>query len=248
MEKEKFDKSEANFIAKLILQRLDIVPKNKIDFEIPKQYQEVISAIEKIEKTWSLSLSNQEHSFGRKEKNEKIGLWSVPKMSAMVLAELICLTNSKQILEIGTSAGYSTLFLSAGAISTKGNVFTIELLKDKIELAKKNFKEAKTKNIELIESEASKVLSNWKDKKIDFVFLDADKENYAKYLDLLLPIMNLGGIIVADNINDYGHMMADYLQRVSGTHLPKSRCDSRVISTYLAQLDNGLMITRKISN
>ena len=44
------------------------------------------------------------------------------------------------------------------------------------------------------------------------------------------------------------HMMESYLQKVSGTHLPKSRCDKRVISTYLAQLDNGLMITKKISD
>lgn len=58
--------------------------------------------------------------------------------------------------------------------------------------------------------------------------------------------MSKNGLIVADNINDYGHMMQDYLQKVTGTHLPESRCDRRVISTYVAQLDNGIMVTKKI--
>ena len=98
----------------------------------------------------------------------------------------------------------------------------------------------------MLHDEASKVLNNWQYGKIDLVFLDADKENYGKYLKQLIPLMSTGGIIIADNINDYGHLMQDYLQKVTGTHLPRSRCDERVISTYVAQLDNGLMITKKI--
>lgn len=58
--------------------------------------------------------------------------------------------------------------------------------------------------------------------------------------------MRVGGLIVADNINDYGHLMEDYLQKVTGTHLPKSHVDRRVRSFYLAALDNGLMVTKKI--
>jgi predicted O-methyltransferase YrrM len=115
-------------------------------------------------------------------------------------------------------------------------------------MARKNFLAANMENINLIEAEASEVLSSWTYGPIDFVFLDADKENYGKYLEQLVPLMPVGGIIVADNINDYGHMMEDYLQRVCGTHLPKTRTDHRVKSYYLAALDNGLLFTKKISN
>lgn len=130
----------------------------------------------------------------------------------------------------------------------EGKVYTIEILDEKIKLACENFSKSGLENIDLLQGEASEILKKWQKEKIDFVFLDADKENYGKYLDLLLPIMNVGGLIVADNINDYGHMMEDYLQKVNGTHLPKSRTDHRVKSYYLAALDNGLMITKKISD
>ena len=245
---EKFNREEAQFIARLILGRLEINEKSDHTLSVPDRYQSVIQKIESLEDIWKLDVDNKEHSFGRKKEGETIGLWSVPKMSAMVLGELVVKTGAKTILEVGTSAGYSTLFLSAGARQTGGKVFTIEILKEKIELAKNHFHQANADNITLIEDEASSVLSHWQNDKIDFVFLDADKENYGKYLDLLIPLMNIGGIIVADNINDYGHFMEDYLQKVSGTHLPESRCDRRVKSTYIAQLDNGLMITKKISD
>jgi predicted O-methyltransferase YrrM len=162
------------------------------------------------------------------------------------LENLVILSEVKNILEIGTSAGYSTLHLAQGASVNDGNVHTIELLEEKCLLASKNFKQSGLGNIDLIKGEAGEVLKTWNNEKLDFVFLDADKENYGKYFDLLLPLMKIGGIIVADNINDYGHLMEDYLQKVTGTHLPYSRSDNRVTSYYMAALDNGLMITKKI--
>ena len=127
-----------------------------------------------------------------------------------------------------------------------GRVVTIELLKEKADLARSFFEKSKLDNIELLESEASVVLKDWRLGNVDFVFLDADKENYGKYLNQLLPLMKSGAIIVADNVNDYGHLMEDYLQKVTGTHLPQSRADKRVRSYYLAALDNGLIVTKKL--
>jgi len=242
--------NRAKFIAKYILDNLEIPLKNgDLIIEESSEFKSVVKGIEKIEKTWFYEPVDTSHSYGRKEKNEKIGLWSVPPMTAKVLSYLSLYSNSKNILEIGTSAGYSTIHLANGARVINGKVYTIELLDKKIDLAKDNFSKSGLKgNIILVEDEASKVLSNWKYGGIDFVFLDADKENYSKYLDQLLPLMKKGGLIVADNINDYGHMMGDFIQRVSGTHLPKSRCDRRVVSTYVAQLDNGIMVVKKIKD
>jgi predicted O-methyltransferase YrrM len=245
----KFDDNEAKFIAKeIILKRLNTSVKNAnkiITYSISAT--NTLSDITSLEKKWSYTPKDNLHSYGRKVTDEKIGFWSVPSMSAKVLAYLVLYTGAKNILEIGTSVGYSTIHLATAVKQTRGKVNTIECLSEKIKIAKTNFKKANVNDkINLIAEEASQVLANWKGGVIDFVFLDADKENYRKYFDILLPMMSNGALIVADNINDYGHMMEDYLQKVSGTHLAKSRCDGRVKSTYVAQLDNGLMITKKL--
>ncbi len=242
------DQMDELFIAKHVLAKLKIPAKlNSMEVlrnKLNADEQSALTEIEKLEKTWYFVPQDNAHSFGRKEKNEKIGFWSVPRKSAMVMKRIIELAGYKHILEIGTSAAFSTIFLANAAKCAKGKVNTIELLQPKIDLAKKHISKSGLTNITLLEGEASQILSNWKSPKIDFVFLDADKENYGKYLDLLVPIMNKNGMIIADNINDYGHMMEDYLQKITGTHLPKSRCDSRVKSFYLAALDNGLMCTK----
>jgi len=238
------------FIAKHILKQLDI---NWSESTVAKSHtpllpavREAVSSIEAIENSWEHQSTSTAHTYGRKEKDETIKLWSVPGKTAQVLRDLVILTQSKNVLEIGTSAGYSTLFLADGAKKNNGRIVTIEFLHEKANLARSFFKRSGLKNITLVEAEAGKTLGAWGFGKVDFVFLDADKENYANYLDPLIDIMKPGAIIVADNVNDYGHLMENYLHRISGTHLPKSRTDKRVKSYYLAALDNGLIITKKL--
>jgi caffeoyl-CoA O-methyltransferase len=108
---------------------------------------------------------------------------------------------ARRILEVGTSAGFSTLWF-AGAIGNSRNtkVITIEMNSQKVERALKNFKEAGVdKMIEIKQGLALDVLHNLKGN-FDFVFLDADKENIIKYFDLALPLVRIGGIIAADNM------------------------------------------------
>jgi predicted O-methyltransferase YrrM len=242
------EKIDETFIAFFVLERLGFPVQPLKPTSHTKGLNHVLHTIEAMEHTWSFKLANQSKAFGQKVRGEMIKLWSVNRKTAGVLEGLVTATKAKRVLEIGTSAGYSTLFLANGAMHNHGKVFTIEALPEKILLAKKHFKQSGLKNITLLEGNALKILKTWKRGSVDFVFLDADKENYGNYLRYLLPIMKVDALIVADNINDYGHMMEDYLQRVTGTHLPKSRVDKRVKSYYLAALDNGLMVTRKISN
>lgn len=244
------DKIDSLFIAKHILENLGTnwgeLAEKQAQKPLDPKVLETARSIETIEETWEYKAISNEHTFGRKEKGETIRLWSVPRKSAEVLRNLVILTQSTSILEIGTSAGYSTLFLADGAKQNNGQVVTIELLSDKAKLARNFFRDSKLNNVRLLETEANEALTNWDSGKVDFVFLDADKESYGKYLDLLLPLMKTGAIIVTDNVNDYGHLMEDYLQKVNGTHLPQSRADKRVRSYYLAALDNGLIITTKL--
>lgn len=181
--------------------------------------------------------------FGQKHVGEQIKFWSLPKDSAILLAYFVAFAQSKNILEIGTSVGYSTIHLACGANS--GDVSTIENFPEKIKLAKENFQKSNIRNIKLFEGNATDILKNIQN--IDFVFLDADKENYGKYFDQIISKLKVGGYIVADNIFDYGHMMQDFLQKVLGTKYPGSTSDPRVIS-YTLPIDNGLLFVRKISD
>jgi len=241
---------DALYIARHILSELNIQPSLDLFGPLPldSQVQSAASSLESIEETWAYDAPLDGQSFGRKERGEIIKLWSVPNKSALVLQHLVALTQSTNVLEVGTSGGYSTLFLAAAASLSNGTVHTIEILPGKASLARDTFLQSGLSNINLIEGEAGEILTKWNDGPIDFVFLDADKENYANYLDLILPHLKVGGLIVADNINDYGHMMEDYLQQVTGTHLPQSRVNRQVRSYYLAALDNGLMITKKLDD
>lgn len=208
---------------------------------------ETANEIEKLENSWEYEFSGKTRQFGQKVIGETIKLWSVPRTTAELLEFLVVATNSKNILEIGTSAGYSTLYLAMGAKYNNGKVYTIEKLKPKADFAKKNFTKSKLDNIELLEGDAFDYLAKGNFQDIDLIFLDADKENYGKYFDLFMPYLKRGGLIVADNIFDYGHMMQDFLNKVLGTKLPGSQSDKRVKS-YTLPLDNGVLITKKVSD
>ena len=108
---------------------------------------------------------------------------------------------ARRILEVGTSAGFSTLWF-ADAIGKNHNtkIITIEMNPQKVEWALKNFKQAGfDKMIEIKQGLALDLLHNLKGK-FDFVFLDADKENIIRYFELVLPLVRIGGIIAADNM------------------------------------------------
>lgn len=235
--KEALEKFKYKFMPEA-LQKINNLRDNKLALKTAQE-------IEKIENSWKYKHNSDKRDFGQKVKGETIKLWSVPRSTAELLEFFTVATKSKKILEIGTSAGYSTLYLAMGATYTKGKVFTIEKLKEKIDLAKNNFRSSNLKNIEFLVGNAEAILKKKNFGKLDLVFLDADKENYGKYFDILMPLLKKGGFIVADNVFDYGHMMKDYLDKVLGTKLPNSQSDRRVIS-YTLPIDNGVIITRKI--
>ncbi|MFQ5475950.1 MAG: O-methyltransferase [Nitrosopumilus sp.] len=112
----------------------------------------------------------------------------------------------RKILEVGTSVGYSTLWF-ANAISKKSKIITIEKNPDKIERAKKNFQKAGISDmVEIKQGLARDILIQLR-KSIsrpqtyfDFIFIDADKEQYSSYFDICLPMLKKDGILAADNI------------------------------------------------
>jgi caffeoyl-CoA O-methyltransferase len=121
--------------------------------------------------------------------------------TGMFFSVLLKAIKARRILEVGTSVGFSTLWLAdAISKSSQPKIITIEMNPHKIEGALKNFKEAGVeKMVEIKHGLALDLLHNLKGS-FDFVFLDADKENIIRYFDLVLPLVRIGGIIAADNM------------------------------------------------
>ncbi len=128
-------------------------------------------------------------------------MFNVPRETGELLNLLVRIKKPKKILEIGTSNGYSTIWLAEPGFP----IISIEADPKKIILAKENFKKAGLKNIKILQGFALDVLKNLKEK-FDFVFIDATKKEYLDYFKLLK--LNENAIVVADNI--ISHNISDY--------------------------------------
>ena len=108
--------------------------------------------------------------------------------------------DAKNVVEIGTSTGYSGIWFGMALQKTGGKLTTFEIDAQRATTARANFKRAGMADIiTLIEGDAHDKVKKLKDT-IDILFLDADKEGYIDYLDKLLPLVRPGGLVIAHNI------------------------------------------------
>ncbi|MBL7218526.1 MAG: O-methyltransferase [Phycisphaerae bacterium] len=133
------------------------------------------------------------------------GKWylNITTREGRVLRQLVETTGAKRIVEIGTSSGYSTIWLAMGARAVGGKVFTHEIDPEKIKIARANFKKAGVDDlITIIKGDAHETVKQHKDKgQIDAVFLDAEKKGYVDYLAQLLPLVRPGGLILGHDMH-----------------------------------------------
>jgi predicted O-methyltransferase YrrM len=119
-----------------------------------------------------------------------------------------------RILEVGTSNAFSTIWLADAARATGGRVTTLEFNPDKITLARANLATAGLAAVvEILEGPAAATLAALPGP-YDLVFLDAERPSYPTYLELVVPRLRPGGILVADNVTSHAHELQDYLDRV----------------------------------
>jgi predicted O-methyltransferase YrrM len=142
-------------------------------------------------------------------------------------------------LELGTSAGFSTLFLAEGVIRTGGKVVTIELDPAKHQLARQHFEQAQVDGfIELIPGDIVTVLQekHLAGESYDFIFIDADKGQYESYLELSSRLLTHGGTIVADNVMSHSQHLAQFV--TSARALRGFNVDVVTIGSGLLRLDH----------
>jgi caffeoyl-CoA O-methyltransferase len=133
----------------------------------------------------------------------KQGPWmaNVDTLHGRLLRILAEATGAKHVVEIGTSNGYSALWLCLGLRTTGGKLVTHEIDHDTAEMARANFKRAGVNNIvTVVEGDAHETVTRLREP-IDILFIDADKPGYVDYLHKLLPLVRPGGLILADNMS-----------------------------------------------
>lgn len=121
---------------------------------------------------------------------------------------------AKNVLEIGTFQGRSSLFLSLFA----DNLTTLEINKESAQTAKENFDKAGVHNIDLIQGDAREILKKL-NKKFDIILIDAKKSEYTEYLNLSLKLLNKNGIIFADNTISHKNKMNNFFEFLRGSDL-----------------------------
>ncbi len=166
-----------------------------------------------------------------------------------VLSLLSKLVRPEKILEIGTFTGYATLCLCEG-LRENGHVHTIDLNEELYDFQRKYFDRSDWGNqITQHLGEALDVIPTLQDK-FDLVFLDADKENYLAYFELIVPKMNRGGIILSDNVLWSGKVVEPANGKDKATQILQQfniavNTDSRV-ETILLPIRDGLTVCRVI--
>jgi predicted O-methyltransferase YrrM len=131
------------------------------------------------------------------------------------LSVLIRATAARRILEIGTSNGYSTLWLAEAARTTGGTVTTVEFAEYKFRLASANFARSGLASIvKLIHDDADRVLQQTEDDAYDFIFLDAERSQYVVWWVHLRRILRPGGLLVVDNATSHPEQMAPFVATV----------------------------------
>jgi len=133
--------------------------------------------------------------------NQRRGMMNVPPEDGRLLRVLTETIGAKHVVEIGTSNGYSGIWLCLALRTTEGKLTTHEIDEGRAAPARENFKRAGVDDIvTLVMGDAHETVTNIKEP-IDLLFLDADKTGYIDYLSKLLPVVRPGGLIVAHNMN-----------------------------------------------
>jgi predicted O-methyltransferase YrrM len=192
---------------------------------IPKAIQERMDYLE--------SMDKEDRLAGRSPIER---LRQIPPETGKFIALLAATAPEGTYLEIGTSAGYSALWLSLACKELGRKLITFEVLEEKATLARETFKiTGLEKVVELIVGDAREYIQNYRN--IAFCFLDAEKEDYYDYYEKIVPNLVTGGLLIADNVTSHKMILEPMLERA----LRDERVDALVVP-----IGRGELVCRKI--
>lgn len=161
-----------------------------------------------------------------KEHNIPILSWK----SAEFMEQLIRISKPKRVLEIGTAIAYSTIRIARN-LKKKAIIHTIEKSEDNIEKAKENIQNSGLEGkINLLFGDALNIMPQLK-KKYDFIFLDADKEDYKRLFDYSLVLLKKEGIVFVDNLLWHGYAASKRVPQKYKTSTKQIRDFNKIFSS-----------------
>jgi caffeoyl-CoA O-methyltransferase len=126
------------------------------------------------------------------------------------LHTLVLAARPRRLIEIGSSGGYSSIWLGTAARRVGGLVDSLEIDPVKVALARESIGSAGLGDVvRIIEGDAFAYM-NARDEPVDFVFLDAEKEDYLAFFDLVVPLLTPGGVLVADNLLSHAESLTPF--------------------------------------
>lgn len=171
-------------------------------------------------------------------------------LQGIVLSMLSHMIKPKRVLEIGTYTGYSAICLAEG-MAENGFIHTIDINEELADVVKSYLDEARLEEKSKYHIGNALEIVPTLDEKWDLVFIDADKDNYSNYYDLVIDSVNKGGFIIADNVLWSGKVIEKFRDKLDKDtealmeFNDKVHQDSRV-ENVLFPIRDGLMILRKL--
>jgi predicted O-methyltransferase YrrM len=184
-----------------------------------------------------------------RERGHELGCTPIGPAGGATLRLLACATGARAVVEVGTGAGVSGLYL-LGGMAADGVLTTIDVEGENQRAAKDAFGEADiaSSRYRLINGSAAEVLPRLRDAAYDVVFVDADKSAYAVYYEQAVRLLRPGGVVAFDNAL-WHDRVADPAQHDSETTVLRElgravRDDGRFVSALLA-VGDGLLVAAK---
>ncbi|MBD3330583.1 hypothetical protein GF354_03575 [Candidatus Peregrinibacteria bacterium] len=173
----------------------------------------------------------------RELEKTKSKYWNIGPKLGLFLNQLIICENFKHVLEIGTSNGYSGIWMAMALKQTKGKLTTIESHKERFKLAQTNFfKSGLSKFINQIKGHAPEDIPK-EHKNFDMAFFDATKYEHISYFQEISNRIKKGGLIITDNTISHTEDLKDYLKHI------KSQPDWEIFNFNVG---TGIAIARKL--
>ena len=149
------------------------------------------------------------------EKTQK-EFWNIPRKTGVLINTFIKMMGIKSALEIGTSNGYSGLWIAKALKETGGKLTTIEFYEKRQSVAISNFEKCGVADIiRPLQGSACEVLEALgPEEKFDFVFIDANKREYVKYFELVKPHLTDKCLIIADNITSHAEKVQTFIDAI----------------------------------
>ena len=171
------------------------------------------------------------------------------KIQGNFLAIISKLIKPFNVLEIGTYTGYSTLCIANG-LNPAGMIHTIDKNEELLQIQNKYFEKSGLRNqIKQYTGDALAIIPKLKFD-FDMVFLDADKENYVKYLELISPKLKSGGVLLTDNVLWHGKILESPENQDRVTRLidnfNKKILEDKSLKTVMLPIRDGISLTLKL--